>query len=268
MSHKSTQQTHVSTRPLTIAASAKWLAFPNRFRWIAEQGLAMEYTPNPDAFHLLPQHIDPLLNAGVRVRHHGYFPGYEIGDVNEEHAERAMQVYFAAFDALHGHGEQVITVHMNLTKTIQVDSGRVVENLARLVEYAERLGITISLENLKHGLTSQPENVLEWAEKAGTNITLDVGHAVSSERVQHSGMTVQDIIDMFEDRLIEVHMYEKESDVHHAPQDMAVLGPIVDRLLETDCFWWTIELDDYNDILQTRILLIDHLLSHAAQVKV
>lgn len=259
---------YVPTRPLTIAVSAKWFTYPNRFRWIAEKGFALEYTPGPQAFHLLPEHIDPLLNAGVRVRHHGFFPGYEIGDLNPENAERAMRVHFAALNAMRGRGEQVLTFHIGLTKGVRIDSGRVAENLGRLVEYGRDLGITVSLENLKRGQTSHPEIVAEWAQKSGAMITLDIGHAVSNERVQNGELTVHDFIEIFEDRLIEAHLYEKETDRHHAPQDMAVLGPIVDRLLETNCSWWTIELDDFEDILRTRILVIDHLLAQKSRIPV
>ncbi|MBN1582525.1 MAG: sugar phosphate isomerase/epimerase, partial [Anaerolineae bacterium] len=68
-----------------------------------------------------------------------------------------------------------------------------------------------------------------------------------------------DFVDLFADRLREVHMYERESDRHYPPRDMSVLGPIVDRLLGTPCDWWTLELDDYAEALATRTLLLDDL---------
>jgi hypothetical protein len=40
---------------------------------------------------------------------------------------------------------------------------------------------------------------------------------------------------------------------------MSILGPIVDRLLETRCSWWTIELNEYAEALATRRLLLDYL---------
>jgi hypothetical protein len=54
-------------------------------------------------------------------------------------------------------------------------------------------------------------------------------------------------------------MYERETDRHHPPKDMRVLGPIIDRLIDTECDWWTIELDDYDEALETRRLLLDYL---------
>ena len=242
---------------ITIAVSAKWFTYPKRFEWIAEKGFALEYTPNPQEFHLLPKHLSPFLEAEIPIRHHGFFPGHEIGARDREHADHAMCLHRAALNAMHGYGDQVITLHIALTHGIQIDSGRVVENLSHLVEYGQNMGITVSIENLRRGPSSHPEQIVEWAQKSGAMITLDLGHAVSNQRVIDGEFTVHDMIESFEERLVEVHFYEKESDRHYAPDDMTILGPIVDRLLETDCSWWTIELDDYDDILRTRILVLE-----------
>ena len=246
-------------RPLTIALSAKWHTYPDRFRWIAEHGFALEYSPNPEAFDLLPQHIAPFLKAGIPVRHHGFFPGYEIGHPDAAIAERAVRVHMSALEAMQGRGKQVITFHVGLKSDDQIAPDRVVENLSRLVEYGRGLGITVCLENLRRGPTSHPENVVAWARASGAMITLDVGHAVSCQRVQSGELTALDFVEMFADRLVEVHMYERETDRHYPPQDMTILGPIVDRLLTTQCTWWTIELDEYAEALATRALLLDYL---------
>jgi sugar phosphate isomerase/epimerase len=245
--------------PPTIALTARWDTYPDRFRWIAEHGFALEYTPNPEAFDLLPQHIDPFLQAGIPVRYHGFFPGYELGHRDSAIAERAVRVHMAALEAMCGRGEQVITFHVGLKRQAPIDSGRVVENLSKLVERARGLGITICLENLRQGPTSHPENVAAWARVCGAMVTLDIGHAVSCQRVQRGELTALDFVEMVADRLFEVHMYERETDRHHPPQDMTVLGPIVDRLLDTQCTWWTIELDDTAEALATRALLLNYL---------
>lgn len=252
-------QSSRSNHQIILAVSAKWFAYPERFHWLVEHDFALEYTPSADGFHLLPEHLDPFLEAGVRIRHHGFFPNYEFGDTDAERAERAMQVHFNALDTIIGRGEQFVTVHAGISKGISLHAERLTENLTRLVEYGQQRGITVSLENLRRGLTSHPENVRKFVEESGAMITLDVGHAVSCEHVQQGELTVFDFIDLFQNRLVEVHMYEKETDRHYAPQDMRILGPIVDRLLETDCAWWTMELEEYEDILRTRRLLIEYL---------
>jgi len=243
----------------TIALSAKWHTYPDRFRWIAEHGFALEYSPNSGAFDLLPEHVGLCLQAGIPVRYHGFFPGYEIGHPDPAAAECAMRVHMAALEAMRGQGEQVITIHVGLDRKVQVDPGRVVENLSRLVRHARSLGITVCLENLRRGPTSHPETVAAWARASGAMITWDVGHAVSCQRVQSGELTALDFLEMVAGRLLEVHMYERETDRHYPPRDMTVLGPIVDRLLVTRCTWWTVELDDYAEALATRALLLDYL---------
>jgi sugar phosphate isomerase/epimerase len=247
--------------PLTIALSASWHTYPDRFHWAAEHGFALEYSPSPEAFDLLPKHIDPFLEAGIPVRYHGFFPGYEIGHHDSAIAERAMRIHMAALEAICGRGEQVITFHVGLHQEDPIDPDRVSENLWRLVERARGLGITVCLENLLRGPTSHPENVFAWARASGAMITLDIGHAVSCQRIQSGELTALDFVEMVADRLFEVHMYDRETDRHHPPQDMTILGPIVNRLLTTQCTWWTIELDDYTEATATRALLLDYLQS-------
>lgn len=251
---------HGSTSPRTptIALAAHWNTFPDRFTWIIENGFALEYSPNPEASSL-PTHIGPMLQAGIPVRHHAFFPGYEIGSADRKDAEKAVRIHLAALDALAGWGEQVITIHVGLKRELLLDHGLAVENLARLVQHAQKQGITVCLENLRSGPTSNPETVIEWASRSGSMITLDVGHAVSSQRVIDGELTPIDYISMFGDRLFEAHMYERETDRHHPPQDMTILGPIIDQLVSSRCAWWTIELNDFHEALETRRLLLDYL---------
>jgi sugar phosphate isomerase/epimerase len=246
-----------------IALSVHWQVCPARLEWAVAQGFAIEYSPNPLAFDLLPVHLGAAIEAGVSVRHHGFFPRHEIGHVDASVAEQAVRVHMSALEAMHGLGEQVITVHVGLNPETPLDLGRVVANLSRVVAHAQELGIAVCLENLRRGPTSDPETVLAWARESGAMITMDIGHAVSCQRVQSGKLSPVDFVDMFADRLLEVHMYERETDRHYPPRDMTVLGPIVDRLLTTSCRWWTIELSDDDEALATRALLVDYL--HAKQ---
>ncbi len=246
--------------PVTLAVSAKWHVFPEKFDWLIQKGFSLEYTPDPNNLTNSSNHLTPYLNEGARVRHHGYFPGYEIGDKRPDRARQAMQLHYQALEAIKGLGEQNITVHVGLTADIKLDHDLVIQNLRSIVRYGQKHGITVSLENLRFGPTSNPEIVLKWTQLTGAKITMDIGHAVSSERVAKKELSVPQIINMFCHDLVEVHFYESETDRHHAPQDMTILGPVVDKLLTTHCSWWTIELDTYEDILRTRDLLLNHLL--------
>lgn len=243
----------------TIALSAKWYTYPDRFHWIAQHGFALDYTPNPEAFHTLPEHIDPFLKAGIPVRYHGFFRGYEFGHRDSALAEAGLRAHLAALGAIRGRGEGVITFHVGLTPQDPIDPDRVVRNLSRLVEHGRSMGVTVCLENLRTGPTSYPENVVEWARASGAMITFDVGHAVSCQAVQDGLLSPLDFLETVIDRLWQVHIYERETDRHLPPRDMTTLGPIVDRLLDTQCAWWTIELDNEAEALATRNLLLDYL---------
>lgn len=245
--------------PLVIALSTKWSTYPDRFHWIAKNGFAIEYTPNPAAFDLLPEHIDPFLEMGIPLRYHGFFPGYEFAHHDAAISEPALDIHVAALEAMRGRGEQVITLHIGLNPQDTIDPGRAIENLSRLVAHARDRGITVCLENLRRGPTSDPTTVLAWAKASGAMITLDIGHAVSCQRVKSGEMTALDFVEMVAERLWEVHLYERETDRHYPPRDMTILGPIVDHLLTTRCYWWAIELDDTAEALATRALLLDYL---------
>jgi sugar phosphate isomerase/epimerase len=243
---------------LKLAASAAWRHGAGRLDWIAANGLACAFTPNPDRLDLISRQLGPYIDRGMAVRHHGFFPGKEIGHAHAGTAENAIQLHFKAMEALQGVGEQLMTVHVGLDRTVPLDFHRVLKNLTRLVEYGKKIGITVSLENLRQGHTANPSTLLEWSRRSGAGITLDIGHAVSSGWVRRKEVSVEKIIDLAAERLMEVHLYESETDRHWAPRTMGILGPIVDKLLTTACRWWTIELEDTRDIHRTRRLLFDH----------
>lgn len=263
-SHLATNELSTKNKPrdiadVTLAVSAHWFRFPDKFKWIAEHYFAFEYAPDPKHLDRVRHHLAPYMDCHIPIRHHAYFPGYEIGDPNPDRAAQAMKMHLQAFNAIKGIGNQIVTVHVGLIPGQPLNHDRVIKNLSTLVTYGKECGIQVNLENLRFGPSSHPETMIEWTTASGANITLDIGHAVSCDRVQQGDVTVPDIIDLFSSKLDEVHLYESETDTHHAPKDLSILGPILDRLIQTDCRWWTIELDDYQEILHTRQLVTQYL---------
>lgn len=253
---------------ITLAVSSQWHTFPDRFDWIAENGFAMAYTPNALELELTEKHIEPYLKNDTPVRYHGYFLGFELGHKDQQLAVQALSLHTRSVDAMIGLGEQFMTVHIGLVPSIALDHNRAVRNLRKLVNYAKERGVTISLENLRFGPTSNPETMLKWSEESGTSITLDVGHAVSCDRVINGELTVTDIIERFAHNLEEVHFCEYETDTHYAPKNMSIWGTIVDSLLQTQCKWWTIELSSFEDILNTKNLVNKHLIEKVEEITV
>ncbi len=243
---------------IQLAVSAAWRHGRERMDWIMANGLGCAFAPNPDRLDSMQTQLVSYIRRGMSVRYHGYFPGKEIGHAHPEAAEDAMRLHFKAIDAMQGIGEQLMTVHVGLDPTLPLNPRRAVKNLTRLVRYGKKAGVAISLENLRRGPTADPLELLEWSRRSGSGITLDVGHAVSSQCVRRREISVEQIVDLVAERLMEVHLYESETDRHWAPRTMDILGPIVDKLIFVDCRWWTIELEDTRDVLSTRHLLADY----------
>jgi sugar phosphate isomerase/epimerase len=241
--------------PIAIALSARWNTFPQRFHWIAEHGFDLEYTPDPEDLAKLPGHVDPILARGVSVRYHGFFPGCELGHSDSGLAEKALDLHKRTLETLEGHGEPVITVHVGLDPDVEIEPRRVLENLSRLVEYGLGLGITVCLENLRRGPSSNPDTLLAWASESGARITFDAGHAVSSRIATSGAYSALEFLDLVADHVWEAHLYGTEQDRHYPIRSTEDCRPIVERLTKTACRWWTIELDDYREALQTREIL-------------
>lgn len=256
---RETLSTNKLDHNLTIALSVQAKEHPHRFLWAKGNAFALEYTPDPLSPQLISPQVKPFAEAGIPVRFHCRFFDYEIGNEDATKAEEAVQIHLRVIDAIAGLGEPVITVHLNLLPTTPFNPHRGVENLTRLVERGRQLGITVCLENLRRGPTSNPENILAWSKTSGAKITLDVGHAVSSDLVKDGKVTVPDIVNLFSERLYEVHMYGKEEDRHYPIENIGQVRSIIDRLLTTHCAWWTIELDNYAEALSTREILANYL---------
>ncbi len=238
-----------------LAVSVKPFHSPGRLQAIINENLSVEYTPDRKEFAELEKNLKSCLNQGVKVRFHGFFPEFEIGDADSSKANEAVRVHLECLDAIKDLGEPFITFHSGLNQKIELNYDTLVENLSRIVEHGQSRGIRVAIENLKKGLTSDPEVLLDLSMQTNARITLDLGHAITSHAVVTGQFNVIEIIDMFQDRLSEVHFYEKELDRHYPPKDLSILGPIMDRLLLTHCRWWTIELDDFNEVKDTVALI-------------
>ena len=235
-----------------LAASAKWFHGITRLDYLCSRGLGIEFTPDPDDFSTMPALLAPFIDRGVPVRFHAFFPEYEIGDQDGDAAKRAMNHQRRFLEVVASIASApVVTCHIGLAPEQPVDMNRAGDNLGLLVRRAEELGVTLALENLRRGPAADPRQVCRWAEAAGSALTLDVGHALSSQMVHDKTMSMDEIVELFAPRIVEAHYYEKETDRHHPPEDMHILGPVVDRLLQTPCNWWTIELEDLRDIDRT-----------------
>lgn len=246
---------HPTAAP-TLAFTASYTDSPARLRWIREHAHAVEFSPNPRQPDHTPRMLHAFLDAGLPVRFHTRYFGYELGHADNRLAGIALDVHVKTLSTAVALGEPVVTVHTGLDPAQPVVFSRIVDNLSRLVDHAGELGITICLENLRKGHSSDPLKVMEWAEASGAMITFDVGHALGAECVRSGRHSPEDFVEMFGPRLLGVHIYGKEdAGGHHPIKDMSAFEPIIEKLLQTRCSWWTVELQDPDEALHSRALI-------------
>jgi len=232
----------------------------SRYSWVLNNAIAVEYAPFSKSLSAIYSDILPFINAGIPVRFHTRYPEWEIGNADIHASKQALKVHCDTIDKIQGLGEPVLTVHVGLNRNTQLDYSKVKENLCRLTDYAGKRGITINLENLRTGITSDPKIMLDLTEASGASITFDVGHAVSSEKVNSGAFTVPGIIKMFSSKINGVHIYSKEENGCHRPiEDAFEMAPILDSLLSLSCYWWTVELKDCTQAECTKKILVDYI---------
>lgn len=151
------------------------------------------------------------------------------------------------------------TVHLacNESPLEALDWAAAVQNLSALVEYGQQRGVTVCLENLRTGWTSDPDRFVQLVDHSGAMVTFDLGHANSSPFAAQR----LEFLDRVASRVVNAHVYEVEREGlgHTAPTDLRVIGPLLESLLQTGCDWWLIELADHKAVARTQALLLAYL---------
>lgn len=242
--------------PPTLAFSADACDSASRLQWVGRSAAAVEFSPDPDRLERLPEMIRPFVQAKLPVRFHTRYFQHELGHADPRRAASALDVHKRTLEAMAGLSEPVVTVHTGLDPAQPVREATFAANLSRLVEHARGLGIHVCLENLRHGHSANPWSVLEWTAASGAMITLDLGHALGSALVQDGNCSMAEYVEVCANRLFEVHIYGREDEYgHHPIEDMGQFEPILARLQDTRCTWWTIELHAQADVLATERLI-------------
>jgi sugar phosphate isomerase/epimerase len=196
----------------------------------------------------------------LEVRYHFPLGALEISDPSLSGGGEALAVMVSAAEAMARHGGTHLTVHAALPG--DASSGarfdRTVARLAELVSAAGAHGVTICLENLRWGATSEPDAFREVVERTGCAVTFDLGHAASSDAAAR-GIGPEVFARSVADRIEGAHIYGHENERHHPPRDLVSIEPSLDALSETACGWWLVELLDPDDIARTRRMLLDYL---------
>ncbi len=195
-----------------------------------------------------------LREAGLEVRFH-LSPDVDVAHGDPAVAGRALARLQHGLDIAAAFGGRYATVHLasNGHSPAELSWAHAVGHLSALVEHGRERGVTVCLENLRTGWTSDPARFVELVERSGAMVTFDVGHANSDTPAGADAAFLARVAG----RVVNAHVYEHERDGigHTAPRDLHVINPLLERLLYTACDWWLIELEDRAAVERTRTLL-------------
>jgi sugar phosphate isomerase/epimerase len=202
--------------------------------------------------------------AGFQVRIHCRFHGWEFAEVVHR-GEEALQLHMRWAERTAMAGIRYMTVHTGLgnCQDMELDFDTGVRNLARLVEYAARLGVTVCLENLTTPLTRDPELFNAFIELSGAAVTFDLGHSQACQELSPERHLASEYLLPNLHKIRNAHVYHIEEDGigHLPPESLADLQERLSLLSNSaHCDWWVIELFEQEEILRTRRFLSEFLL--------
>lgn len=234
------------------------------FHWVpqlAQDSLgscALDIRLEGDAVERVADVVAGVRTSAVRpleLRYHFPLSGYDFSANDPEEARRGFLGAISAIDGLAEAGGRFLTVHLPIgwdELACRLPVAR--HNLTELTAYAAQREVTVCLENLRWGVTSDPDVFMGLVDAAGCAVTLDVGHANSSD-VAKRGFSSVDYAKLVAPHVRNAHVYDREEPHHHCPENLDRIGETLEALLGSECDWWVIELFDREEVEFTRELL-------------
>jgi sugar phosphate isomerase/epimerase len=191
----------------------------------------------------------------LEIRYHLSFKLSDLGHRDKGEAERAVKYFNQACHLVSRLGGRFMTVHVGLGRDSmeEISWEKTLTNLANLAALGRILGIRVCLENLARGWTSRPDLYEKLIRKTDCWSTLDIGHAQVCASVRSQTYDVEDFAVPHPERILNAHVYHKETVEGHAPP--AKIADLYQRLLLLRrlplCDWWVLELRDEKSLLQT-----------------
>lgn len=199
---------------------------------------------------------------GLGARFHAPAADVEIGHRDCLVAEASLGYLTMYLNHLSEMAPAVVTVHMG-SRALPMEElswERACDNLSRVVAAGRERGLTVCIENLKGGWTSDPSRLAEIAEASGASITFDLGHAGAS-RFARSGGTLEEFYGVIRGRVANAHVYALETpEGRHLPLEAGTgHRAVLDLLLADGLRTWVLELSSVEDLERTR-----HAMEHLA----
>jgi sugar phosphate isomerase/epimerase len=209
--------------------------------------------------------LDDLRQASRVSSAHAPYTDMEIGHRDPDHAAAAVRILQEYIEAAQELGAHHLNMHVGSygLPLGEVSWEGLVRNVAHLLEYAARRGVSLTVENLTSGLTSDPETLARLLTATGAPVTFDLGHAHGSAWVQDGRGSVVDFLNSVPTPILATHIYFTErNDAHFVPEKLGDIGPALDGLVARGCDFWVLELHTQKTLEQTRKIVDEYLATH------
>lgn len=191
-------------------------------------------------------YVRHFIRDNGEVRFHLPHSFWDISTKDSNIVENSIGYYRRLFEMIKFLNAQYAVIHIGACTASDEDIALV--NLYKLAEYANDNGVTLCVENLIHGLSSDMKFIKKCLSIPHVNMCLDTGHAECIYRKQ--GEEVFKIISSFKDKIIHSHVYHYEDEgMNHIPfTEETIKGSRwLNLLQESPCEWYTMELDCIED---------------------
>ena len=215
------------------------------------------------------QMMDRLRRGASLCSLHAPYTDLEIGHRDAEYAEAAVRVLQRYVDAAADLSAHHINLHVGsfAPEPEELSRETLVRNLVGLMNYAAKRGTVVTVENLRHGPTSDPETFAALLRQTGAPVTFDLGHAHGSAWVQDGRGSVADFLKSIPTPILAGHLYFTErNDSHFAPTDVDDIAAALNGLWEAGCDFWVLELHTRETLEQTRIVVDQYLAERGLRV--
>ncbi|MBI2457384.1 MAG: sugar phosphate isomerase/epimerase, partial [candidate division NC10 bacterium] len=148
---------------------------------------------------------------------HAPYTDLEIGHRDAEYAAAALRILKEYVDVTAEVGAHHLNLHVgsHALEPEERSWDTLVANLTTLMEHAARRGTLVTVENLRVGLTSDPETFAALLRATGAPVTFDLGHAHGSAWVQAGRGSVVDFLKSIPTRIVAGHLYLTETGDAH-----------------------------------------------------
>jgi len=209
--------------------------------------------------------LDDLRQASRVSSAHAPYTDLEVGHRDPDHAAAAVRILQDYIDAATELGAHHLNMHVGSfgLPMEELSWDGLVRNVASLLEYAARRGGHLTVENLTHGVTSDPEMFARLLKATGAPVTFDLGHANGSAWVQEGRGSVVDFLNSVPTPVLAAHVYFIErNDAHFVPEKLGDIGLALDGLVARGCNFWVLELHTQETLERTRKIVDEYLAAH------